>query len=235
MSCMQVHMFYRQKNNLTEAINPGIAKAMLCERWGYSLWLGSFDQTLFLATEGPDTEHNRVTIDLASWNGYGWDANCGVVANFVPELVPANKVCNMADCAAGLRAAKRLAVEAGLAEEAGPLGIRTPPASTGPLDDPEFQRLLVLADRTLGMDSLPRSPDLLGSDSLFSADRILTRVAGRPTLAVVGQWRGGPAVDSEPLGAAVGLWQAAGDKLSLVASFHLKPAMGVVRSVYVTR
>jgi hypothetical protein len=84
------------------------------------------------------------------------------------------------------------------------------------------------------MDILSRSAELPGSDFLSSADRILTRVAGRPTLAVVGRWLAGGAVDSEPIGVAVGLWQAAGDRLSLVASFHLKPAMGVVRSVYVT-
>ena len=60
-------------------------------------------------------------------------------------------------------------------------------------------------------------------------------VDGHPTLAVAGEWRRGPAIDSEPIGYAVAFWQEAEDKATSVASFHLRTSRSTTGSVLVTR
>lgn len=226
-SCMNVRLFHSHRGHLIEIVNPGIVQGMLCQRRADTISLGNLGGTLILAVEEPDLTNNRTTINLAAWNGRGWDANCGVVANYVRKLVPEDDFCGLANCSAALRAAKRVAAEARA------FGNQTLPASRVP-DGPAFQRLLALADHTGGMDMLPSAPGSHGGDDISVPRRVLTTVEGRPTLAVVGDWRGDPAMDSEPIGFLIGLWQAEGDKLSPIAGFHLRTATAVVRSVYVT-
>jgi hypothetical protein len=227
-SCMTIHVFQSHNGGLVALVNPGIARGMLCMRWGSGVSLGSVDGILVLAVEQPNPTNNSTTIELAPWTGRGWDANCGVVVSYVPELVSENAFCGLANCSAALRTAKRIAAEAGV------FGNRVPPVAQDP-DDSELQRLLTLADDTAGMNILPASAGSQGGDFLRSPQWVLTRMEKRPTLVVLGDWQSDPAVDSESIGMLVGLWQATGDKLSPVAGFHLRVSMAVVRSVYVTR
>lgn len=99
---------------------------------------------------------------------------------------------------------------------------------------PRLKRLLTLADHTVDMNTLPTSAGSHEGDFMRNPQWVLTRVEGRPTLVVLGEWQNGPAIDSEQIGFLAGLWQASGDKLSPVAGFRLRVSMAAVRSVYVT-
>jgi hypothetical protein len=85
-SCMTIHVFHSHNGSLIELVNPGIARGMLCMRWGSVVSLGSIDGTPVLAVERPNPTNNSTTIELAPWTGRGWDANCGVVARYVPQF-----------------------------------------------------------------------------------------------------------------------------------------------------
>jgi hypothetical protein len=223
-SCMDVSLFQSIGHRLVRIVPPYVTRITSCQRWGDSISLGSLDGRPFVAKETTDD----TDIQVAPWNGRGWDPVCGVAVKYAPELISEGAFCHAANCAEAEAEAKHIALQIR------PEGVQDYPYQAG--IDPQLDHLVELAGRTPGTDAIPSSPGWLGPDFMpRNLVPYMTTVDGHPTLAIAGEWKGGPAIDSQPIGYAVALWQEAGDRLTSVAGFHLRTSRSTIKSASVTR
>ena len=223
-SCMYVTLFRSIGHRLVQIVPPYVTRITSCQRRGDSMFLGSLDGSPFVAKETNDD----TDIQVAPWSGHGWDPVCSVVVKYVPELIAEGTFCHAADCTGAEAEAKRIAAQIQAA------GVQGSPYQAG--GNPQLDHLVDLAGHTPGTDAIPASPGWIGPK--FTDQNLapyMATVDGHPTLAIAGDWKTGPAVDSEPIGYAVAFWQEAGDKLTSVAGFHLQTAHSTIKSVLVTR
>jgi hypothetical protein len=223
-SCMYVTLLRPIGHRLVQIVPPYVTRDMSCQRWGDTIFLGTLDGRPFVAKE----TSNATEIQVAPWNGHGWDPVCSDVVRYIPKLMSVGAFCRAADCTGAEIEARRVATLMKSSET------QDPPYQEGV--SPQLDRLMKLAGNTLRTDVIPTSSDWQYS---YSTDQnlapYLAMVGGRPTLAIAGVWKGGHSADSETIGYAVAFWQEAGDKLKPVAGFHLRRVHSKIKSVLVTR
>ncbi len=222
-SCTDTSLFLAAGHRLIRIVPPYVTRITSCARWGDRISLGSFAGSPFVAKETNDD----MDIQVAPWNGHGWDAICSVVVRYRPEFVSEGALCRTTDCT-------------GLENEVKRIAAQNPPEGAGYSyqqgRNPQLDHLVQLAEQTPGTDAIPSPPGWSGPN--FTPPSLIPSMAqvdGRPALAIAGEWKSGPAGDSEPIGYAVALWQEAGDKLRLLAGFHLRTSHAAIKSVVVTR
>jgi hypothetical protein len=223
-SCMDVSLFRPIGRRLVPISPPFVTwRINSCQRWGDSISLGSLDGIPFVVRViDEDTD-----IQIAPWNGHGWDPICSVVVKYVPKLIAEGAFCRAAYCVGAEVEARRIAAH--IPDEF------HSPSTYQDGADPQLDRLVELAGKTPGTDGIPSSPNWTGVDFTQYLAPYIATVDGRPALAIAGRWKEGPAVDSELIGYAVAFWQESGDKLIPVAGFHLRIDHSTIKSVLVTR
>ena len=171
--CSDVTPVLETRGRRLPLVAPWVATGA-CRRWGMTLSLGKLDGRPFLAQE-----HSN-EIALSAWTGAAWGPACSVVARVAPAFQVEQAICTSANCTAALRAAKKVA---GRSVQGAPGERRW----RG--EEDESYRLLDELQHTVVFDPLP-----LGAERSGVSPSIQTiAINGSKVLALIDDWRGGPA------------------------------------------